>query len=336
MTASQLYGPYGSVRYQNGTPPTDYGFTHQRADATSGLDYYNARYYDPVAGQFTSADTARDGLNRYAYVHDNPETHTDPTGHCVPLCTMVAGLIVGAIIGVAVGINNHENAQAIFVDAMIGAGTGAIVGATLGAGLAAAGVGVAGEGAAAVAGVGGVGGVALADDGATATTESAPSAEGALGANAAKLDLKQEATQLQNDYVEQYKVKFGAAGRPSSTVAIAQDAAGNKFASINNYALNPRPALDGSDETPFTLFKGLAERRGYEVANDGYIPGLSANSAPHAENIMAGHLGFGGAYDIETSWSGVVNGEPSSFCAMCQRNAVPLLLGKLGRLYTME
>lgn len=26
-TASQLYAPYGSVRYSNGTMPTDYGFT---------------------------------------------------------------------------------------------------------------------------------------------------------------------------------------------------------------------------------------------------------------------------------------------------------------------
>ena len=40
VTATRLYGPYGGVRY-----------------------------YDPVAGQFTSADTTlASGLNRYAYV----------------------------------------------------------------------------------------------------------------------------------------------------------------------------------------------------------------------------------------------------------------------------
>jgi len=82
VSATQLYGPYGAVRYQSGTLPTDYAFTHQRADATSGLDYYNARSYDPVAGQFTSADTTlAGGLNRYAYVGGNPETNTDPSGH---------------------------------------------------------------------------------------------------------------------------------------------------------------------------------------------------------------------------------------------------------------
>ena len=62
--------------------PTDYGYTGQRSDASSGLDYYGARYYDPTLGQFTSADTllAR-GLNRYGYVGGNPTTATDPSGH---------------------------------------------------------------------------------------------------------------------------------------------------------------------------------------------------------------------------------------------------------------
>jgi len=83
VTATQLYGPYGGVRYQNGVLPTSKGFTGQRADAsTSGLDYYGARYYDPVAGQFTSADTwLSGGLNRYAYVGDSPEVFIDPSGH---------------------------------------------------------------------------------------------------------------------------------------------------------------------------------------------------------------------------------------------------------------
>ncbi|HEY7199067.1 MAG TPA: hypothetical protein VIC57_02590, partial [Candidatus Dormibacteraeota bacterium] len=46
-TASVLYAPYGGTRYTSGTMPTSYGFTGQRADATSGLDYYGSRYYDP-------------------------------------------------------------------------------------------------------------------------------------------------------------------------------------------------------------------------------------------------------------------------------------------------
>ena len=66
----------------SGTLPTDKGYTGQRADALTGLDDYNARSYDPLAGQFTSADTTlAGGLNRYAYVGGNPETRTDPSGH---------------------------------------------------------------------------------------------------------------------------------------------------------------------------------------------------------------------------------------------------------------
>jgi hypothetical protein len=45
----------------------------------SGLQYFNARYYDSSVGQFTSADSAQ-GPNRYAYVDGNPETYIDPTG----------------------------------------------------------------------------------------------------------------------------------------------------------------------------------------------------------------------------------------------------------------
>ena len=81
-TGAVLYSPYGGVRYSSGTMPTAKGFTGQYADtASSGLDYYGARYYDPNLGQFTSADTVADGINRYGYVKGSPETATDPTGH---------------------------------------------------------------------------------------------------------------------------------------------------------------------------------------------------------------------------------------------------------------
>jgi RHS repeat-associated protein len=58
LLASQLYYPYGASRYSSGTvsPYTTKGFTGQYNDPTSGLDYYGARYYDPVVGLFVSAD----------------------------------------------------------------------------------------------------------------------------------------------------------------------------------------------------------------------------------------------------------------------------------------
>lgn len=79
VVAAQLFAPYGGQRYSSGQMPTTYGFTGQQGDPT-GLDYYGARYYDPALGQFTSADTVLDGLNRFAYVGDSPESRIDPTG----------------------------------------------------------------------------------------------------------------------------------------------------------------------------------------------------------------------------------------------------------------
>jgi RHS repeat-associated protein len=79
VTAAQLYDPYGNGRYQSGSMPGSYGYTGQRSDALTGLDYYKARYYDPLASQFISADTILPssgddvwGLSRYAYVEGSP------------------------------------------------------------------------------------------------------------------------------------------------------------------------------------------------------------------------------------------------------------------------
>src|SRR5579885_3625205 len=83
VTAVQLFAPYGSSRYSQGSMPTDYNFTGQRLDRETGLLYYGARYYDPLSGRFTQADLRQNnvvGMDPYAYVGNNPETNTDPTG----------------------------------------------------------------------------------------------------------------------------------------------------------------------------------------------------------------------------------------------------------------
>ena len=83
VQGNQVYGPYGQQRYQQGTLGTAKGFTGQYNDALTGLDYYHARYYDPVVGVFLSADSVQGnmaGMNPYAYVGVNPETYSDPTG----------------------------------------------------------------------------------------------------------------------------------------------------------------------------------------------------------------------------------------------------------------
>ena len=84
--ASELYMPYGGGRWSSGTMPTRRLYTGQVSDAASGLDYYNARSYDPTLGQFVSADTEPSQLNRYAYVGGNPTSRTDPDGHGFGRC----------------------------------------------------------------------------------------------------------------------------------------------------------------------------------------------------------------------------------------------------------
>ncbi len=88
VTAAQLFGPYGQARWAGGTMPTSYAYTGQRADGATGLDYYNARYYDPSSGRFTSADSVVPGggldprgMDAYAYAADSPATNIDPSGH---------------------------------------------------------------------------------------------------------------------------------------------------------------------------------------------------------------------------------------------------------------
>jgi RHS repeat-associated protein len=86
VVAEQRYLPYGEVRWSEGTLPTDFTFTGQRAEGFGLLDYH-ARFYDPVLGRFVSADTIvpnpgnPQALNRYAYVNNNPLRYTDPSGH---------------------------------------------------------------------------------------------------------------------------------------------------------------------------------------------------------------------------------------------------------------
>jgi RHS repeat-associated protein len=93
-TSEMRYKPWGETRYtwtsQLVTNPayelTKYQFTGQYSYASDfGLLFYNARFYDPALGRFTSADSiippGVQGLDRYAYVNNNPVRLTDPTGH---------------------------------------------------------------------------------------------------------------------------------------------------------------------------------------------------------------------------------------------------------------
>ncbi len=84
MDAATYY-PFGSRRASDVTL-TDKLFTGQEADQT-GLDFFEARYYDTSLGRFISSDSVVPGatnpqaFNRYAYTVNNPLKYIDPTGH---------------------------------------------------------------------------------------------------------------------------------------------------------------------------------------------------------------------------------------------------------------
>jgi RHS repeat-associated protein len=86
--AELRYTPWGESRFSAGDTPTPLRFTGQREDATIGLYFYNARYYDPYLNRWIQPDSIipdpanPQSLNRYSYVRNNPLRYTDPSGQC--------------------------------------------------------------------------------------------------------------------------------------------------------------------------------------------------------------------------------------------------------------
>jgi RHS repeat-associated protein len=69
------------VRSSTGSTANAFTFTGEQTDASTGLVYLRARWYDPATGRFLSLDPMGDG---YDYAYDNPVANlTDPTGRCV-------------------------------------------------------------------------------------------------------------------------------------------------------------------------------------------------------------------------------------------------------------
>ena len=84
------YWPYGQVLYSSAllpaVPAEARGFVGERFDAGAGLQYLNARYYDPKLGLFLQPDwfevtAAGVGTNRYAYAGGDPVNASDPGGN---------------------------------------------------------------------------------------------------------------------------------------------------------------------------------------------------------------------------------------------------------------
>ncbi|MDE2385444.1 MAG: VCBS repeat-containing protein [Alphaproteobacteria bacterium] len=81
------YGPFGAPLTSNGSQVLNgKAYINQRFDAETGLEYLQARYYDPLLGRFLTPDTFDPmepgvGTNRYAYAFNDPINGSDPNGH---------------------------------------------------------------------------------------------------------------------------------------------------------------------------------------------------------------------------------------------------------------
>lgn len=101
----ESYRPYGS-KWNNapGSNANAIGYAGRPHDASTGLSYMGARYYDPVLSRFMAIDPVSPqpdelhSLNRYAYANNNPYRFVDPDGRQAARIVFRAGIfVVGGI-----------------------------------------------------------------------------------------------------------------------------------------------------------------------------------------------------------------------------------------------
>jgi RHS repeat-associated protein len=95
------YDSFGNILTETNPGAGDrFKFTGQAYEATTGLYYYRARYYDPALGRFINQDPIGfDGgdTNLYRYVGNDPVNKTDPTGQAAATASYGTTFIVAFI-----------------------------------------------------------------------------------------------------------------------------------------------------------------------------------------------------------------------------------------------
>jgi RHS repeat-associated protein len=146
LVASYVYDAWGNQKVLTGlgavdTTQTSIGhlnpFRYRSCfyDEETGFYYLNARYYDPAAGRFLSADAVSvldgtamqvNGLNLYAYCGGNPVMRADPDGkdwwEWVLGFVIIGGLIVASVL-------TGGMAAVVIGGALLGASIGGFFGA---------------------------------------------------------------------------------------------------------------------------------------------------------------------------------------------------------------
>ena len=122
-----VYDSFGQVTSE--TDPTfdfRFGYTGRELDEETGMMYYRARYYDPLAGRFVNEDPLGFGagdVNVYRYVFNSPTNYTDPSGQIVISGPVIIGTIITTIVVTAAadawfldGGNTPQNCEDLELD----------------------------------------------------------------------------------------------------------------------------------------------------------------------------------------------------------------------------
>ena len=141
------YDPYGNIDSQSSSGQDIFRakFNGRELEADLGIQFFNARYYDPTLGRFLSPDMTLGGdtfklvsLNRYAFAGNSPLTYADPTGRSAEVVFLVAvgiAVVVGGLIAGSEGKIISDPAHAFddwsWSRAIMGAWVGMVV-ATIG------------------------------------------------------------------------------------------------------------------------------------------------------------------------------------------------------------
>ena len=94
------YTAFGETRNigPSGITPTKFRYTGQLQDSYINLVWMGSRWYDPDLGRFLSPNSIvpakgnPQGLDRYAYVDNNPISRNDASGHCWGIASGIRGL----------------------------------------------------------------------------------------------------------------------------------------------------------------------------------------------------------------------------------------------------